>query len=154
MADQDQLEKELEAAHVTGGIKTALRNNPHNKDIIFTVNDTGVAKPVVTTTALHVAHVTFVGNQYMDADQLAAAAQLKSGDVVTDQVLADANTRVANAYQKASEAKAATAGKTTVAPQVTYPQPGQVDIAFTFTQTAAAKKKKQRNTEDEGFKTE
>lgn len=155
LADQDVLTHELEQAHVTGGVKTSLRNKSNgHKDIIYAVNDTGIAKPVVTTTALHVAHVTFVGNQYDTSDDLAAAAALKSGDVVTDQVLSDATTRVANAYKKAAEAKAKDAGKTNVAPQVTYPQPGQVDIAFTFTQTTN-KKKQQRNTEDEGgFHTE
>jgi outer membrane protein assembly factor BamA len=154
LADQDQLTKELEDAHVGGRVKTSLRNNPHNvKDIIFDVTDTGVQKPVVTTTALHLDHVSFTGNQYMNADELTAAAQMKPGDVVTDQSLADALKRIADAYKKASDAKAKDAGKTTVAPQVTYPQPGHVDIAWVFTQTSAAKKKK-RNTEDEGFKTE
>jgi outer membrane protein assembly factor BamA len=154
LADQDNLEKALESAHVTGGVKTSLRNKANgHKDIIFAVTDTGVAKPVVTTTALHVAHVAFTGNQYMSADDLAAAAQLKPGDVVTDQVLADATAKVAAAYKKASDSKAQQAGKTNVAAQVAYPQPGQVDVTWAFTQTAAAKKKK-RNTDDEGFKTD
>jgi outer membrane protein assembly factor BamA len=151
LADQDQLEKELEAAHVTGGIKTALRNNPHSKDILFTVNDTGIQKPVVTTTALHLAHLTFSGNQYMTQDELAAASGLKPGDVITDQVLNDATQKIGAAYKKVSDAKATLAGQTNVAVQYTYPTPGQVDITWTFTQTT---KKKKRNTEDEGFHTE
>jgi outer membrane protein assembly factor BamA len=153
LADQDTLEKALEAAHVTGGVKTSLRNNPTTKDIIFDVTDNGVSKPVVTTSALHLAHVSFSGNTYMTSDQLAVAAAMKPGDVVTDKSLADALARIGAAYQKASEAKATKAGKTSVAYQFTYPTPGQVDVTWVFTQTAVDKKKK-RNTEDDGFKTE
>lgn len=152
LADQDALEKALEAAHVTGGVKTSLRNNPHNKDIIFQVTDNGVQKPVVTTTALHLAHVTFAGNSNMPDDQLLAASGMKVGDVVTDQSLADAATKIGAAYKKAS-VNAQDEAKINIQPQVTYPTPGQVDIVWRFTENKVAKKKK-RNTDDEGFKTE
>jgi hypothetical protein len=89
----------------------------------------------------------------MTNDELAAVAGMKPGDVVTDQSLADALARIGAAYKKASDAKASQAGKTNVATQVTYPTPGQVDVAWVFTQSAVDKKKK-RNTEDDGFKTE
>jgi outer membrane protein assembly factor BamA len=152
LADQDILTKELETAHVTGGVKTSLRNKANgHKDVIFAVNDTGVAKPVVTTTALHVAHLTFTGNQWMTNDELAAAAGLKPGDVITDQVLNDATQKIGAAYKKISDLKATQAGQTNVAVQYTYPTPGMVDVTWTFTQTV---KKKKRKTEDEGFKTE
>jgi outer membrane protein assembly factor BamA len=151
LADQEVLIKELESAHVTGKVSTALSGTPKNKDIIFTVTDTGIQKPVVTTTALHLAHLSFTGNQYMTADELAAATGLKPGDVITDQVLNDATQKIGAAYKKASDAKATLAGQTNVAVQYTYPTPGQVDITWTFTQTV---KKKKRNTEDEGLKTE
>ena len=153
IADQDQLTKLLEAAHVTGGVKTSLSGTATKKDIIFDVTDNGVQKPVVTTTALRLAHISFTGNQYLTADELAAAAQLKPGDVITDQVLADTTARIGAAYKKASDAKATQAGTTNVQPQVTYPTPGQVDLAYVFTAKTKATKKK-RNTEDEGFKTE
>jgi outer membrane protein assembly factor BamA len=153
LADQDRLIKALEAAHITGGVKTSLSGTPTTKDIIFAVTDTGVAKPVVTTAALHLAHVTFVGNTYAKAEDLAAAAQMKPGDVVTDQSLQDALTRIGAAYKKASENAAHDPGKTNIQPQVTYPQPGQVDVVWQFTQETTAKKKK-RKTEDEGFHTE
>ncbi len=154
LADQDQLLKSLEAAHVTGGVKTSLRNYSNGKkDVIFTVSDTGVQKPVVTTTALHIAHVTFEGNKYLDSDQLAAASGMKPGDVVTDQTIQDAETRIGAAYKKASDLKAVVKGQTNIAPKVTYPQPGQVDVAWQFSETVA-KTKKKRNTDDEGFKTE
>ncbi len=154
LADQDQLTKSLEAAHVTGGVKTSLRNLPKNrKDIIFDVADTGVQKPIVTTTALHVAHVTFNGNKYLSSDELAAAAQMKPGDVVTDQSIQDAEARIGAAYKKATDIKAQVAGKTNIQPAITYPKPGLVDVVWSFTETAKAKKKA-RNTEDEGFKTE
>jgi outer membrane protein assembly factor BamA len=151
LADQEVLIKELESAHVTGKVSTALSGTPKNKDVIFTVTDTGIQKPVVTTTALHLAHLSFTGNQYMTADELAAATGLKPGDVITDQVLNDATQKIGAAYKKASDAKATLAGQTNVAVQYTYPTPGQVDITWTFTQTV---KKKKRNTEDEGLKTE
>ena len=154
LADQDQLIKELEGAHVTGGVKTALRDATHgHKDVIFTVNDTGVQKPVTITTALHIAHVTFVGNKYLDNDQLAAASGMKPGDIITDQSLQDAQTRIGAAYKKAADLKAVAKGKTNIAHAVTYPQPGQVDIAWQFSESTDNAKKK-RNTEDEGFKTE
>ena len=153
IADQDALEKALEAAHVTGGVKTSLRNKPNgHKDIIFDVTDNGVQKPVVTTTALHLAHITFQGNKNAPTDVLEAAAQMKPGDVVTDQSLQDAEQRIFAAYKKAS-ANVHDELTTNIQPQITYPQPGQVDVAWTFTETTKAKKKK-RNTEDEGFKTD
>ena len=152
LADQDQLTKALEAAHVTGGVKTSLRNYANGKkDIIFDVADNGVQKPVVTTTALHIAHVTFEGNKYLDSDQLAAASGMKPGDVVTDKSIQDALARIGAAYKKASDIKAVQKGQTNIAPKVSYPQPGQVDIAWQFSETVA---KKKRNTDDEGFKTE
>ena len=154
LADHDQLTKLLEAAHVTGGVKTSLRNYPNGrKDIIFTVTDNGVQKPVVVTTALHLAHLSFSGNKYATADDLAAAAQAKPGDVVTDQSLAAMGARIQAEYKKQSDLKATQAAKTNITPQITYPQQGQVDIVWQFTETTA-KTKKKRNTEDEGFKTE
>ena len=154
LADQDRLLKELETAHVTGGVKPSLVTYANgSKDVIFTVNDTGVQKPVVTTTALHIAHVTFIGNKYLDNDQLAAASGMKPGDVITDKSIQDAETRIFAAYKKASDQKAVAKGKTNIAPTVTYPQPGQVDIAWQFSETTD-KVKKKRDTDDEGFKTE
>ena len=154
LADQDQLTKSLEAAHVTGGVKTSLRNYPNGKkDIIFDVADNGVQKPVVTTVALHIAHVTFSGNKYLSSDDLAAAAQMKPGDVVTDKTIQDAEARIGAAYKKATDVKSQVEGKTNIQPTITYPKPGLVDVVWSFTETAKAKKKT-RNTEDEGFKTE
>jgi outer membrane protein assembly factor BamA len=150
LADQDNLEKALESAHITGGIKTSLRNNPHNKDIIFDVKDNGVTKPVVTTTALHLAHVSFAGNKNEKSDDLLAAAQMKPGDVVTDQSIADALARIGASYKKAS-INAQDEATTNIVPTITYPIPGQVDIVWTFTEKVKAKKKK-RNTEDDGMK--
>jgi outer membrane protein assembly factor BamA len=153
LADQDRLEKALETAHVTGGVKTSLRNKSNgHKDVIFDVTDNGVQKPVVTTTALHLAHISFAGNKNDSSDDLLAASQMKPGDVVTDQSLADAAARIQAAYKKAS-ANAQTEATTSITPQVTYPTPGQVDIVWTFTEKQAVKKKK-RKTEDEGFKTD
>jgi len=152
LADQDRLYNALKSANVIGGIKTALRDLGHGrKDVIFTVTDNGVQKPVVITTALHIAHVTFEGNKYLDSDQLAAASGLKPGDVVTDKSIQDALARIGAAYKKASDLKAVAKGKTNIAPKITYPQTGLVDIAWQFSETA---EKKKRNTEDEGFKTE
>ena len=154
LQDRDALEKALEDAHVTGAVKTSLRNKPNgHKDVVFDVADTGVQKPVVTTSALHLDHVSFSGNTYMKDQDLAAVAQMKHGDVVTDQSLADAQKRIKEAYQKASDNAATAAGKTTVAYKFTYPQPGQVDVVWQFTQESKTAKKK-RNTEDEGFHTE
>jgi outer membrane protein assembly factor BamA len=152
LADQDNLEKALESAHITGGIKTSLRNNPHSKDIIFDVKDNGVTKPVVTTTALHLAHVTFTGNKNETSDKLLEAAQMKPGDEVTDKTIADALARIGASYKTAS-VNAQDEATTNIAPQITYPKPGLVDVVWVFTEKAKAKKKK-RNTEDEGFKTE
>jgi outer membrane protein assembly factor BamA len=154
LADHDVLVTELQSAHITGGVKTSLVNKANgHKEVIFNVTDNGVQKPVVTTTALHLAHVTFAGNKYAKSDDLLAAAQMKPGDVVTDQSIQDALNRIGAAYKKASENAAKDPGKTNIAPQVTYPTPGQVDVVWQFTETTT-KAKKKRNTEDEGFKTE
>jgi outer membrane protein assembly factor BamA len=151
LADQDNLEKALESARITGGIKTSLSGTPTRKDIIFDVTDNGVQKPPATRTALHLAHVSFSGNKNEKADDLLAAAQMKPGDVVTDQTIADALARIGASYKKAS-VNAQDEATTNIAPQITYPVPGQVDVVWVFTEKAA--KKKKRNTEDEGFKTE
>jgi outer membrane protein assembly factor BamA len=152
LADQDRLIKSLETAHITGGVKTSLSGTATKKDVIFAVTDNGVAKPVVTTTALHIAHVTYVGNKNAPTEQLEAAAQMKPGDVVTDKSLADAGTRISAAYKKAS-ANVHDPLATSIQPQMTYPTPGQVDIVWQFTETTT-KAKKKRDTEDQGFKTE
>ena len=154
LADQDVLVTELQSAHITGGVKTSLVNKANgHKEVIFNVTDNGVQKPVVTTTALHLAHVSFAGNKYAKSDDLLAAAQMKPGDVVTDQSIQDALTRIGAVYKKASENAAKDPGKTNIAPQVTYPTPGQVDVVWQFTETTT-KAKKKRNTDDDGFKTE
>jgi outer membrane protein assembly factor BamA len=152
VADRDNLEKALESAHITGSIRPSLRGTATKKDVIFDVTDTGVAKPVVTTTALHLAHITFSGNKNEKSDDLLAAAQMKPGDVVTDQSIADALARIGASYKKAS-VNAQDEATTNIAPQITYPVPGQVDVVWVFTEKSKAKKKK-RNTEDEGFKTD
>lgn len=154
VAGQDQLAKELESAHVTGGVKTALRNK-HNGhvDVIYDVSDSGIVQPKVIVKPLLIDHVSFAGNDHVSTDTLMAAAQMKPGDTITDETVRAAQKRVTDAYGKALTAKNLIAvSGVSILPQVTYPSPGQVDVVWRITEGKI--RHKPRNTEDEGFHTE
>jgi len=143
LADQDQLEKALEAIHVTGAIKTSLRNkNNGHVDVIFDVADNGIQAPVVTTVAPKLKQELFVGNVKLSADDLTTASGLKPGDDLSDAKIAAAQLAIQAAYKKA-DVGSDISGSVAQSPQ-------GVTITWTIKETKA--KKKKRNTEDEGFK--
>ncbi len=141
MADQDALTKELEAAHITGGVKTSLRNyNNGHIDLIFDVDDQGVQAPTVVHVAPKLGNQIFVGNKKMTTDVLVAATGLKPGDELSDAKIQAAQAAIGDIYKKANigvQLSGSVAQNGTSA-----------DITWTITETKAAKKK--RNTEDPG----
>jgi outer membrane protein assembly factor BamA len=145
LGDQDQLEKLLEAQHITGAIKTSLRNKHHGHvDVIFDVADTGVAAPVVTTVAPKLKSQTFVGNNKVSADDLQAASGLTPGeDLSTDKIVAAQNA-IGAIYKKRNIGVSIQESNAQAAD-------GSVQITWTITES---KKKKKRDTEDPGFKTD
>ena len=142
LGDQDQLEKLLEGQHITGAIKTSLvnKNNGH-VNVIFDVNDTGVAAPVTTTVAPKLKTQVFVGNAKISTDDLQAASGLKPGEELSDAKIEAARTAIGDIYKK-RDVGVTMQGKTAQSPD------GTVEITWTITETKAKKKKK--NTEDEG----
>ena len=142
LADQDQLEKALEAVHVTGAIKTSLRNkNNGHIDVIFDVADNGIQAPVVTTVAPKLKEEIFTGNVKLKTDDLVAASGLKPGDELSDAKIAAAQAAIQAAYKKA-DVGCQIGGAVAQSPQ-------GVTITWTIQETKA--KKKKRKTEDDGF---
>jgi outer membrane protein assembly factor BamA len=142
LGDQDQLEKLLEGQHITGAIKTSLLNK-HNGhvEIIFDVDDQGVAKPVTTMVAPKLKTQVFVGNARISADDLQAASGLTPGeDLSTDKIVAAQNA-IGAVYKKRDIGVSIQESNVQAAD-------GTVQITWTITETKAKKKKK--NTEDEG----
>jgi outer membrane protein assembly factor BamA len=142
LADQDALTKELEAAHVVGGVKTSLRNkNNGHIDLIFDVDDQGVQAPKVVTVAPKLGQQIFVGNNSVPSDDLAAATGLKPGDELSDAKIQAAEADILAEYKKVNKASAQISGS--------VKQNGQVaDVTWTIVESKA--KKKKRNTEDPG----
>jgi outer membrane protein assembly factor BamA len=142
IADQDALAKELEAAHVVGGIQTAMRNkNNGHIDLIFNVTDKGVQAPTTVTVAPKLGTQTFVGNTALSSDELAAATALKPGDELSDAKIQAAEAAILDAYKKAKKVGVQIAGS--------VKQNGAVaDLTWTLTETK--QKKKKRNDEDFG----
>lgn len=102
IADQDALTKALEDVHVTGGVKTSMRNHGNGHvDAIFTVNDTGIQAPVKTTIAPKLKAELFVGNAKLSADQLMAASGLTVGQDLDDKKIQDAQAAISAAYKQA-----------------------------------------------------
>jgi outer membrane protein assembly factor BamA len=142
LADQDALTKELEAAHVVGGVKTSLRNkNNGHIDLIFDVDDQGVQVPKVVTVAPKLGQQIFVGNNTVSSDDLAAATGLKPGDELSDAKIQAAEADIIAEYKKVSKSGAQISGS--------VKQNGErADVTWTIVETKA--KKKRRDTEDPG----
>jgi len=146
MGDQDQLEKALEAVHVTGAITTSLRNK-HNGhvDVIFAVADGGIAKPITTMVAPKLKTQVFVGNVKVTSDDLQAASGLTAGEDLSIEKITAAQTAIGDVYKKRD------IGVSIQESNAQSPD-GTVQITWTITETKA--KKKKRNTEDEGLQGE
>jgi outer membrane protein assembly factor BamA len=143
LVDQDQLEKALEAIHVTGAIKTSLRNkNNGHIDVIFDVADNGIQAPVVTTVAPKLKQEVFVGNVKLATADLQAASGLKPGDELSDQKIKDTQLAIQAAYKKA-DVGCEISGAVAQSPE---------GATITWTIKEVKPKKKKRNTEDDGLK--
>jgi outer membrane protein assembly factor BamA len=143
LGDQDQLEKALEAVHVTGAIKTSLRNKGNGHvDVIFDVADNGIVAPTVTTTAPKLKQEVFVGNVKLATDDLQAASGLKPGDELSDDKIKAAQLAIQAAYKKADVG-------CTISGAVSQ---NGADTTVTWTIVETKAKKKKRNTEDDGMK--
>ena len=148
-ADQDLLVDALQKLNVTGGVTTGLRKKPNgHADIIFTVKDNGIQKPVTTMVAPKQKDEVFVGNASVDTATLLAATGLKAGDDLSNDKILAAQKAIADAYKKAKVAvDVGIAGSTTQASD------GTVTVTWTITETK--KKKKPKNMEDDGgYKTD
>jgi outer membrane protein assembly factor BamA len=147
LADQDDLTKELETAHVTGGVKTSLRNkNNGHVDLIFNVSDQGVQAPKVVTVAPKLKDQLFAGNTKLTADALTVASGLKPGDELSNARIQAAQAAIMDAYKKAKVG-------VTVAGNIS--QSGEAaEITWTIVEQKAAKKKKKNLDDDAGFATE
>lgn len=144
IADQDALTKELEAIHVTGGVKTSMRNkNNGHVDLILVVNDTGIQQPKTIVVAPKLKAELFVGNVKLKTEDLQAASGLKPGDDLNNDKIAAAQLAIQAAYKKADVTS-------TIAGSIAQDKDGTATITWTITEAKA--KKKKRNTEDEGYK--
>ncbi len=149
IADQDNILAVYKKANVGMGIKVLLatktvRNVPHAEVTFKIVED--VAPPAQAVTVPNkLAHMTFVGNVIETTDALAAAAALKPGDVVTNDILQAAQKRILAVYQSDHKAQLANVN---IEGDIATPTPGQVDLTWKITETKG--KKKPRNTEDPG----
>lgn len=146
LGDQDQLEKLLEGQHVTGAIKTSLLNK-HNGhvEIIFDVDDHGVAKPVTTMVAPKLKTQIFVGNARVSTDDLMAASGLTPGMALSTEKIVAAQSAIGDVYKKRDIG---------VSIQEANAQAPDGTVQITWTISEVKKKKKPKNTEDEGLKTE
>jgi outer membrane protein assembly factor BamA len=146
ITDQDQLEKALEGVHVTGGIKTSLRNK-HNGhvDVIFDVADNGIAKPITKMVAPKFKAQVFVGNNKVSSDDLQAASGLTPGEDLSIEKITAAQNAIGDVYKKRDIG---------VSIQESNAQSPDGTVQITWTITEAKAKKKKRNTEDEGLQGE
>jgi outer membrane protein assembly factor BamA len=142
--DQDALVKELEAAHIGGGVKTLLANkNNGHIDLIFNVDDQGVQAPKVVTVAPKLKDQLFAGNKKLTADDLTAASGLKAGDELNNARIQAAQAAIMAAYQKAGVG-------VTVAGNIAQDK-AVADITWNIVeQKAPPKKKSKKHTDDEG----
>jgi outer membrane protein assembly factor BamA len=147
VADVTVLEKALEAKHVVGSVKVSMANK-HNGhiDSIFDVTDNGIQTPTVVTVAPKLNDQVFTGNTALTADELTAASGLKAGDELSNDKIKTAQQAIVDAY-KASKKPV----NVTITGAVNQ-KGATVELVWTVVETKA--KKKPKNTEDEGYKTD
>jgi outer membrane protein assembly factor BamA len=147
IADRDAISKVLEDAHVQGSVKPSIKTQGAKSEVIFAIEDEGIHAPVVTTVAPKLDQEIFQGNVSLSADQLNAASGLKPGEDLSNEKIAAAQQAIVGAYKAAKLPVSVTInGENKKLDNGTY------DIVWHITETKT--KKKPRDTEDEGFKTE
>jgi outer membrane protein assembly factor BamA len=147
IADRDAISKVLESAHVLGSVKPSIKTQSGKSEIVFAIEDEGVHAPVVTKVSPKLDQEIFQGNASLSSDQLATASGLKPGDDLSNDKIAAAQAAIVAAYKAAKLPVSVT-----INGENKQLQNGTYDIIWHITETKA--KKKPRNTEDEGFKSE
>jgi outer membrane protein assembly factor BamA len=147
VADVTVLEKALEAKNVVGSVKVSMANK-HNGhiDSIFDVTDNGIQTATITTVSPKLNDQVFTGNNVLTADELTAASGLKPGEELSNDKIKAAQQAMIDAY-KASKKPV----NVTITGAIKQTG-GTVEVAWTIVETKA--KKKPKDTEDQGFKSE
>ena len=147
IADRDAISKVLENAHVVGSVNPTVRTQGARSEIVFTIVDQGVQAPVVTKVAPKLDQEIFEGNASIASDKLADASGLKPGDDLSNEKILAAEQAIFAVYKGA---------KLPVSVQISGENKsvanGKIDVIWHITETKAKKKKK--DTEDDGFKSE
>jgi outer membrane protein assembly factor BamA len=144
IADQNAITKVLENAHVTGGVKTSVKTVGSKAEIIFAIDDQGVAAPVVTHVAPKLDAQVFEGNNLLSSDTLAAATGLKPGQDLTNDEIVAAQQAIVAAYKATKKPIGVN-----ISAENKRLDGGKYDIIWHITETKA---KKKRSTDDEGQK--
>jgi outer membrane protein assembly factor BamA len=149
-ADQDNLVNALQKVNVTGKVTTGLRDKKNGHcDIIFTVADNGIEKPVTTMVAPKLKDEVFVGNKAIDTATLTAASGLKPGDDLSNDKILAAQKAIHDAYVTAK-----VAADVGIAGSTVQGSDGTVTVTWTITETKKKKKKMKDMDDDGGLKTD
>ena len=142
VADQDTITKVLGKANVVGGIKTSMatKSNKHI-EVTFALDDQGAQAPTVTHVAPKLHAETFTGNVALTSDQLTAAAGLKIGQDLTNEMITAAQKAIAAAYTALKKPIDAN-----VSAAITQSQ-GGADVAWKIIESKT--KKKNHHTDDD-----
>jgi len=147
IADRDAISKVLEDAHVGGAVKPSVKTTGTKSEIIFTIEDQGVQAPIVTKVAPKLDAEIFDGNTSISSDKLAAASGLKPGDDLSNEKITAAEQAIVATYKAAKlPVGISINGENKVIGN------GKVDVYWHIVETKGKKKKK--DTDDEGFKSE
>jgi len=147
IADRDAISKVLEDAHVLGTVTPSVKTQGPKSEVVFTIDDQGVHAPVVTHVAPKLDAEIFDGNVSIPTDTLAAASGLKPGDDLSNEKIMAAEQAIFATYKAAKlPVSVAISGENKPVAN------GKVDVLWHIVETKA--KKKKRDTEDEGFKSE
>ncbi len=149
LADRDAISKVLEDAHVVGSVKPSIKTQSGKSEIVFAIDDQGVQAPKVTKVAPKLDRLVFDGNVSLTTDALAQATGLKPGDDLTNEKIAAAQAAVMAAYKAAKLPL-----NVTINVENKPVSSGAYDVEFHVVEAKAKAKKKARDSEDEGFKSE
>jgi outer membrane protein assembly factor BamA len=147
-ADRDAISKVLEDAHVGGAVQPSMAAVGQRVNITFAIDDKGVQAPVITKVAPKLDAEIFDGNASIPTDKLAAASGLNPGDDLSNEKITAAEAAIMATYKAAKlPVSVAISGENKVVGN------GKVDVYWHIVETKG-KKKKPKNTDDEGFKSE
>jgi outer membrane protein assembly factor BamA len=147
LADQDNILAVYKKANVGTAITVLLATKEkQHAEVTFKLDEKSAPPPQTVTLQNKLAHMTFVGNVAETTDTLVAAAAIKPGDLVTNDVLKAVQQRLVDVYKNDHKANVSVNIEGDIATPASTP--GQVDVTWRLTETKA--KKKPRNTDDPG----